>query len=304
MGQSTDAILVYGVDLGEDELPVTLPVGTRTLGNCTFVSEAKLAASPIDGGPVYHGSYRYDDSLTVYESGPGGACRAARVDWSSYTPPKPAEAPKLCAACGGNAAPEVWGDAERSGFQKTLGFQFPLGSNGITQKIEQAIARRKLSPSAVAGETKRFGESEEICASCSEGGCFREQPCDMAGNGKWYCEACIDGAREQHGVSDEREEPAAVVVKSPCSGCGAPSRLRGKLCVYCSDSTSVEGSSRESVDASLADGMANEHANPEAAARLAKWSLADTRRSVGNPTERRELSKPHPWIEFDELESR
>ena len=226
--------------------------------------------SPLDGGPVYSGSYRYDDSATVYESGPGGACRAHRIDWSSYTPPKPAEAPKL----------------------------------SFREMLDQFSARRSLSPSVGGGATKRFGESEEVCASCSEGGCFREQACEMAGNGKWYCEACIDGAREQHGVSDERDEPVALVVTSPCSACGAPARLRGKLCEYCSDSTSAGHSSRESVDAFLAGGMAEKHANPEASARLAKWSLADARRSVGNPTDRRELGKRHPWLEFDELESR
>jgi len=109
-------------------------------------------------------------------------------------------------------------------------------------------------------------------------------------------------------VATPQREPGGAPPRAPagpnelyCARC-APDYP----CVYCKHSTEGGHTDRASADALTGRAMLNTDAHPgELLARknLAAWEVGE-RRPRGNPTDRQEFERPHPWPEFDDLESR
>lgn len=278
-------------------LPATLPAGTMLQG-CTATLELRL----VDG-------HYYVNGCTHYY-----AWAPSQVIWSSVAaPPERAEAPKLCAACGGDESlREVLPGSLFHEEGVKAGTLICKGCDNLTRDTPARIRARRsrLIATPVAAIALDPADAfDEVCASCIEGGCFGEQRCWQAGNGKWYCATCSEEARERYGLPNSPVDVGTGNAQSSgvgevhCFECKAPAALRGELCAYCSAGTSNGYKSRQVLDAAFAEGMATAHANLEARKRLAAIEQRERPR-LANPTDRREFAKPHPWPEFDEMESR
>jgi hypothetical protein len=180
--------------------------------------------------------------------------------------------------------------------------------------------------------------SMAVCASCAEGDPrLGEQRCGLLG-GKWYClDTCLPEARDRQPLADVRigthcpecatkldsgnvgnmplcvgctERRAAASASTSqttrCSECKAPAAvLTGERCLYCAHA--LNGASKISAFSPRYDRRETSHAQvalymqrngtPESTERLAVMARAE--RPRGNPKERAELAKPHPW-ECDE----
>jgi hypothetical protein len=97
---------------------------------------------------------------------------------------------------------------------------------------------------------------------------------------------------------------------SVCRSCPSPA-THGDYCVYCANETEGGCDSREHIDmvtmVQMREGKMSDgspiRGELAARARLEAWSRAEKPR-VRNTADQREFRKPHPWAEFDELESR
>jgi hypothetical protein len=157
-------------DKQPDELPETLPAGTRgghVIRDAVLRGEAKLGQ-----GGLYWGDWRGVPSAT--------GMHPANIDWTSVecpAPPERAKAPKLCTACGAPADAASFNDTHRSGW---AGHRIELlrrlatahlckpcatGDNGPATRVAAAIAPRFAQPPPAPDP---FGEEDRHCASCLE----------------------------------------------------------------------------------------------------------------------------------------
>lgn len=257
-------------------LPKTLPAGARNHNGIVFLSEMRLA------GEQYNGRVRFRDGTESVRD-----IHLRTIDWTSVPLPEPADRPIQAGdwveCVDENRAYRKLRAGDR--YEVAIVDRLADGSPGIALAGDAGLwwaAHRFKRVDGPHPDT-----TECMCASCFEGGCFGEQECALAGDGKWYCvKVCLSEALERYGAHKDSSVPIGTG-NAQSSGAGEDP----KRDPYTEHRTIVEpyfANTRPLTSEAIA-----------ARARLEAWSRAEKPR-VTNRAEAAELAKPHPWEMHDD----
>ncbi len=256
----------------------------------------------------------------VWGSGPPCTASASSIgiDWSSYTPPKPAEAP-ACAQRG-HAFATNQGEC-------CIYCCRPRAECAEAPKLCECCGVRPSLPSGVlAGDTST---SEGLAGARYAHECMREfllqgicdrirarrQPTATPGSGEQDSSGSAGSGAGNHPATAPCEGSGVFgpaqpdeTIKPTCSECGALAALVSGMCVYCAHShgISINGNhwrevahpDRETADSEILDDMATRMSERKPRARNEAALLREVERPRGNRRDEREFAKPHPWEEF------
>ena len=304
------------------ELPLTLPAGTRiTYSKALFArSEVRLR------GEFYVGHWSEFDA-------PGEGMYPSSIDWSSV--PLPTQAVE---------APPAWGTFRCKVCSRHTDniYEHQLSSEDrwYCASCYQIAARNSKLNIAESNRPIQAGDWVECVQQCGtpDDGTspgerfvvakvtdFLDVPgFELKGRKNiWLASRFkrVDGPRPA--VADEGPEPVLLhagadngspgylhylglsdnLCSTPeCAARGVVATENGQ-CVYCACSTSEGTDTRAESDAVLRWSTDQHPRNVEPRKRLAAWELAGKPR-VRNAADAKAFALPHPWPEFDEMESR
>jgi hypothetical protein len=298
-----------------DELPETLPKGTRY---STMYGEFELLESSTFraevGGSGYPLVRRRNLSHDVdYPAGNGSLL----VDQGNVT------LPQLCAACGGPSSSDlrfglspadgrgvfaICKPCSRCSYEVVAGAIKDRRATKDSSQVPGSTVGDKPSPTPTAAE-KGVATPDDPqgwpSATSQSHSAPREATAARSldpGSSLSSCRNC-GGSRSTGSTGGSSGLCGSCAARvGTCHECSATAVLKGGgRCGYCAYATENGNMDRKFAAALIARAMLNTGAHPNelgARKRLDKWDRAERRR--GNPTDRADLAKPHPWSNADD----